>query len=94
MENEREPPERLGNFGFAASWAGGIALLCMIIGQGAEQYADTLAPVVITPAGANSDAAAPSPSRFDAVERVTTGAIRGKTVVDAPCGAPSGEGGS
>jgi len=88
MENEREAPERLGNFGFAASWAGGIALLCLIIGQGAEQYADSLAPVPIAPTGANSAAAAPSPPKFNAVEYVTTGAIKGQTA--APCGDPSG----
>jgi hypothetical protein len=44
METEDEAPQRLANFWFAAKWAGGITSLCLIVGQGAEQYAAALPP--------------------------------------------------
>ena len=54
MESEDEAPKRLANFGFAARWAGGITLLCLIVGQGAEQFAAALPPTQSAVIGASS----------------------------------------
>ena len=82
MQNDDDAPKRLANFGFAAKWAGGITLLCLLVGQGAEQYAAALAPTQSAAIGV-SPIAQPKASRVDPE---SVGAIRAPSATLSPCG--------
>ena len=79
MSNEHEAP-RYANLGFAAGAAGALCMLCIIVGQGAEQYALNLTSPEKTFAAANSTSPANAP-HFDAVDFAATGALKGQS----PC---------
>jgi hypothetical protein len=66
--------------GFAAAWAGGLTLFCIVVGTGAQQFADSLqteAPLV-------ASATTKKPT-FNAIDYAATGAIKGQTVILSPC---------
>jgi hypothetical protein len=75
VENENDAPKRFANFGFAAKWAAGITLLCIIVGQGAEQYAAALPPT--------QGAATSVSSKGSSVDSESVGAIKAAT--SGPC---------
>lgn len=81
MENENDPPKGLGNVGFAAKWAGGITLLCIIVGQGAEHYAAALPPTQPGIIGV-SPLAQP---KADGVDPDSVGAIKTPLSRAGPC---------
>ncbi len=66
--------------GFAAVWAVGFTLLCIVIGEGAQQFADSLdrAPM-------QAVAAAGKKPIFNAIDYAATSAIKGQTVILSPC---------
>ena len=76
-DESRSPNKTLG---FAAAWAAGLTLLCIVIGEGAEQFAASLTP---TP-GQFANAPVKKPI-FNAIDLATTGAIKGQTVILSPC---------
>ena len=82
MQNDDDAPKRLANFGFAAKWAGGITLLCLAVGQGAEQYAAALAPT-LPAAGLAASTGQPKASRVDPE---SVGAIKAPSAPLGPCG--------
>ena len=82
MENEDEAHRRFANFGFAAKWAGGITLLCLIVGQGAEQYAAALAPMQPAPPISASIGRA----KAGGVDSESVGAIKAPSAPLNPCG--------
>jgi hypothetical protein len=67
--------------GFASAWAAGVTLLCIAIGTGAQQFADSVEP------SRPLVAAAPPAKKpvFNAIDYATTGAIKGQTVILSPC---------
>ena len=82
MQNDDDAPKRLANFGFAAKWAGGITLLCLAVGQGAEQYAAALGPTQSAAIGV-SPIAQPKASRVDPE---SVGAIRAQSATPSSGG--------
>jgi hypothetical protein len=66
--------------GFAAAWATGLTLLCVMIGTSAQQYADSLDPAPTQVAAAKGKKPV-----FNAIDYATTGAITGQTVILSPC---------
>ncbi len=89
MEDQAETPGRFKNVGFAAIWAAVLTLACVIIGQTAEQFADTMAAPNSVVASASDmkkgNAAAAVKPQFNAIDYATTGAIKGQTVIISPC---------
>jgi len=83
MDHETEAPPRFRNIGFAATWAGAITLICIIVGQTAQQYAGDATKNASSVA--STEAEKPSRPLFNAIDYATTGAIRGQTVVIGPC---------
>jgi len=79
MEPKDEAPRRLANFSFAAKAAGGITLLCLLVGQGAEQYAAALPPTQPPATIASSGATG-------AVDPESVGAIKAPPAAVTPCG--------
>ncbi len=81
MEIEDEAPKRLANFSFAAKSAGAIALLCLIVGQSAEQYAAALPPTWATATFASSNLQ----SNASGVDGESVGSIRIPSAAGKPC---------
>ena len=77
-DDEKESPRK--TFGFAAAWAGGLTFLCILIGTGAQQFADSVeaTPPVVAAILAKKPT-------FNAIDYATTGAIKGETVILSPC---------
>ena len=80
MDYESEAPQRFRGIGFAAGWAAAITVICLLIGQSAEQYAKVTAPAN------NSTVLAANIPKFGAVDNTPTGAIKGQTPTLSPCG--------
>jgi hypothetical protein len=83
MDIDPDAPQRFPNIGFAAGWAAAITVVCVIVGQGAEQFAGAVAPTNAPATASNDDAA--RTQRFNAIDYAVTGAIKGQTVVIGPC---------
>ncbi len=82
MEPETLLPRGLRNIGSIAASAGGITLLCLLVGTTAEQYVAITAPV----SGPEVLAAAAPKPQFNTIDFATTGSIKGgQTVVISPC---------
>jgi hypothetical protein len=81
MESEDDAPKGLGTVGFAAKWAGGITLLCIIVGQSAEHYAAALPPTQPGIIGASSLAQ----PKADGVDPESVGAIKTPLARPGPC---------
>ena len=66
--------------GFAAVWAVGFTLLCIVIGEGAQQFADSLdrAPTQVAVETGKKPI-------FNAIDYAMTSAIKGQTVILSPC---------
>ena len=77
MEEEKSTPLSLRRLEFAGVVAATATLLCLFIGQAAQQYAAQL-----TPPAAESAKIQP---RFNAIEYATTASIKSGTVVIGPC---------
>ncbi len=69
---------------FTAVVAVAIALLCVMIGQGAERYAAEATPSMVALADANGEKAHGA-AIFNTIDYATTGSIKGQTVVISPC---------
>jgi hypothetical protein len=82
MIGQDEAPRRLANFSFAAKWAGGITLICLIVGQGAEQYASPLPPTL----SAIGIAASTAQLKSSGVDSQSVGAIGARSASLGPCG--------
>jgi hypothetical protein len=73
---------------FTAVAAALIALLCVMIGQGAERYAAETTPSMVALSDANGGKAsgeARGAPIFNTIDYATTGTIKGQTVVISPC---------
>ena len=79
MSNEQETP-RVSSVGFAAGAAAALCMLCIVVGQGAEQYASILSSTSQTAAAATSAATAKAP-QFSAIDLGATGSIK----APSPC---------
>jgi hypothetical protein len=66
--------------GFAAAWAAGLTLLCIVIGEGAQQFADSRDPAPPVLAAAKG-----KKPTFNAIDYATTGGVAGQTVILSPC---------
>lgn len=84
MDGENSATGRFGTFRFAAVWAAGISTVCVLIGQGAEKFAIAAKAPPVEVASAHTPASGAKPI-FNAIDYATTSAIRGQTVVIAPC---------
>lgn len=80
MYGEDETRTRNQTFGFAAAWAAGLTLLCIVIGEGAQQLASSLDPTPVQVADTVG-----KKQIFNAIDYATTGAIKGQTVILSPC---------
>ena len=80
MFQDDENTRRNKTLGFAAAWAGGLALFCILVGEAAQMVADASSP-----GGAQVVMAEPKKPIFNAIDFATTGAVKGQTVVLAPC---------
>lgn len=79
MSNEHETP-RYSNVGFAAGAAGALCMLCIVVGQGAEQYAAILTSSSKTAVAVNIDPSVKAP-KFGAIDFGATGSLKGQS----PC---------
>jgi hypothetical protein len=77
-DDEKLSPRK--TMGFAVAWAGGLTLLCIVIGTGAQQVADSLEGSA--PSLAVAEAKKPT---FNAIDYAQTGAVKGQTVILSPC---------
>jgi hypothetical protein len=77
VEQEKSTPLSLRRLEFAGVAAAAATLLCLFVGQEAQQYAAQLTP----PA---TETAKIKP-RFNAIDYATTASIKGGTVVIGPC---------
>jgi hypothetical protein len=68
---------------FTAVVAAGIALACVMIGQGAERFAASATSSEVADAKATSGGN--HGPAFNAIDYSTTGAIKGETVIISPC---------
>lgn len=85
MENDDDAPVRFRNIGFAATWAGAITLICLLVGQGAEQYASLYLPKAAEQMAAAETSTQRGP-QFSSIDDTVTGAIKGQSVTLSPCG--------
>jgi len=77
MEMDSEPPKPTHLLGLAATWAVAITLICVLIGEGAAQFANLNTP--------NGGALASGPAGLRAIDYSTTGSIKGQAIVINPC---------
>ena len=77
MDEEKSGRSRWRSIEFASVTALGATLVCLIVGQAAEQFAAQTATTSV-------DIAKVQP-RFNAIDYATTAAIKGATVVIGPC---------
>jgi hypothetical protein len=68
---------------FTAIGAIVIAALSLIIGQSAQQFAETTAPSAVRLAGGETQAQAAA--RLNVIDFATTGSIKGRAIVLSPC---------
>ena len=80
MSDEDDAPKRNGTLSFAALTAAGLTLICIAIGQGAEQFADLTTPRIAT-----GEVAAAKTPKFNAIDYSATGSLKGQPVVISPC---------
>ena len=76
-EQSKSPRKTVG---FAAAWAIALSLLCVFIGEGAEQFAASIDTPPVQVANSSGKKAT-----FNAIDYATTGAIKGQTVILSPC---------
>ena len=77
MEQERSTPLSLRRLEFAGVVASVATLLCLFVGQEAQQYAAEFLPSAIESAKIKP--------RFNAIDYSTNASIKGGTVVLGPC---------
>jgi hypothetical protein len=85
MEMDSEPSQSETaqyprSLGIVATWAAAITVGCVLIGQGAAQYASLGAPTI-----ASNEPAKLARPNFNSIDFATTGSIKGQTVVISPC---------
>ena len=80
MHEEEETSPRTKTLGFVATWAVGLTLLCLVIGEGAQRFVDIAVPAA--PQVASAQTKKPI---FNAIDYASTGSIRGQTVILSPC---------
>ena len=68
---------------FTAIGAIALAGLSLMLGQGAQQYAEANAPSAVRLAGGETQAQAAA--RLNVIDYATTGSIKGRTVLLSPC---------
>ncbi len=80
MEPETAPklPTRVS---FAALWAAAITLICVFVGQAAEQYASVMS-------SPSAQTANNSTVKFNVIDYGATGAIKGQPIIIGPCAGP------
>ena len=77
MEQEDSTPLSLRRLEFAGVVAAVATLLCLFVGQEAQQYAAQLTPPAAEPAKIQP--------RFNVIDYATTASIKSGTVVIGPC---------
>ena len=80
MDYDTDPPPRFRGISFAAGWAALITLLCVIVGQGAEQYAK------LNGGPAPAAIAVAAKPQFGAIDYSATGSIKSPNGALSPCG--------
>jgi hypothetical protein len=84
MEMDSETPAGPRMVGSAAAWAAVISVSCVLIGEGAAQFARLNAPTDGGQLASDSPAKTARPN-FNTIDFATTNSIKGQTIVISPC---------